>query len=103
MIDTRASRRSTAGYGQYLVYKKINNIAINAAKAGVVNVQFSISSIFSIGSIMIDTLVGSVEFHVVKADTPFLLCLADMDSLEVYYNNLENVLITPMKLVPVVH
>jgi len=52
---------------------------------------------------MVDTLVDSVEFHVVKADTPFLLCLTDMNSLEVYYNNLENVLIIPMKLVPVVH
>ena len=31
----------------------------------------------------------------VKADTPFLLCLADMDRLQVYYNNVTDTLIGP--------
>jgi hypothetical protein len=44
---------------------------------------------------MVDTPVGRVEFHVVHADTPFLLCLADMDALQVYYNNLSDTLVTP--------
>ena len=66
------------------------------------NVQFGIGSAPSIGSITIRTPVGDIEFHVVKADPPFLLCLADMDTLKVYYNNLTNKLITPTKTVPVV-
>ena len=32
----------------------------------------------------------------VKADTPFLLCLADMDRLQVYYNNVMDTLIGPV-------
>jgi len=48
---------------------------------GIVSVQFGIGSISSIGSIKVDTLIGTVEFHIVKVDTPFLLCLADMDNL----------------------
>ncbi|SLM34183.1 integrase core domain protein [Lasallia pustulata] len=103
MIDTGASKRSTAGYGQYLAYKKINNIPVDISKAGAVHVQFGIGSTSSIGSIIINTPVGRIEFHIVKADTPFLLCIADMDNLKVYYNNLENVLVTPTKLKTLEH
>src|SRR6266516_285391 len=101
MIDTGASKISTAGYGQYLAYKRINNATVDTTNAGAINVQFGIGSTSSIGSVMVNTPVGSIEFHIVKADTPFLLCLADMDALEVYYNNLRNVLIAPTKSVPV--
>jgi hypothetical protein len=38
-------------------------------------------------------IIGPVEFHIVEADTPFLMCLKDMDDLKVYFNNLKNVLI----------
>jgi len=83
MIDTGASKRSTAGWGQYLAYQKThnNNTTINTTTAGAINVQFGIGSTSSVGSIMINTLVGAIEFHLVKADTPFLLCLADIDTL----------------------
>jgi hypothetical protein len=94
MIDTGASKKSTAGYGQYLAYKKVNNITINTTKAGTINVQFGISSIPSIGSITIDIPIGRIEFHIIEANTLFLLCLADMDSLGVFYNNLMNILVT---------
>jgi hypothetical protein len=50
----------------------------------------------------INTPIGQVEFHVVKAKTPFLLCLADIDRLGVYLDNLRNVLITKDLSVPVV-
>jgi hypothetical protein len=45
-----------------------------------------------------------VEFHVIKADTPFLLSLADMNRLKVYFNNIENILfmITKNRNLPVI-
>ena len=58
-----------------------------------VNVQFGIGSTSSIGSARVSTPIGTVEFHIVKVNTPFLLCLADMDNLQVYFNNLKNLLI----------
>lgn len=65
-------------------------------------IQFGIGAISSIGSVTISTPVGIVEFHVVKADTPFLLCLADMDRLNIYYNNLQNKLIlNDDKIIPI--
>ncbi len=108
MIDSEASIRSTAGYGQYLAFIKNTSIDPNTpidldhTKAGTVNVQFGIGSTPSIGSLTINTPFGLVEFHVIKADTPFLLSLADMDRLKVYFNNVENLLIDKIKALPVI-
>src|SRR6266568_7660012 len=60
-----------------------------------VNVQFSIGSTTLIRLVAVKTPIGLVNFYVVKADTPFLLCLADMDRLQVYYNNVTDTLIGP--------
>ena len=97
MIDTGASKKPTAGYRQYLIYKATtnDNTDINTTQTGAVNVQFGISSTASIGSVTVKTPIGLVDFHVVKADTPFLLCLMDIDRLQVYYNNITDTLIGP--------
>jgi hypothetical protein len=102
MVNTGASKNSTAGYSQYLAYRKLNGDNIDTTKAGAINVQFGIGSTASIGSIQAKTPIGTVEFHIVKADTPFLLYFVDIDTLQVYYNNLQNVLVTPSGPVPVV-
>ena len=82
--------------------KKIKHVQVDKSRAGAVNVQFGIGSTTSIGSLLLDTPIGVIEFHVVEADTSFLLCLEDMGKLNVYFNNLENVLIASTKSVPVV-
>jgi hypothetical protein len=102
VIDTGASQKSTAGYNQFLAYGKTYPTNIDTTRAGQVTVQFGIGGTSSIGSVRIQTPIGNVEFHVVQADTPFLLCLADMDALGVYYNNLSDRLVTPEKSIPVI-
>jgi len=64
-------------------------------QAGAIHVQFGIGSTPSIGAITVTTPIGNVDFHVVKADTPFLLCLKDMDTLQAYYINITDTLINP--------
>ena len=54
---------------------------INTIQAGAVNVQFGIGSTALIRLVTVKTLIGLVNFYVVKADTPFLLYLADIDRL----------------------
>jgi len=83
IIDIGASKKSTAGYGQYLIYKTTvnNNTDINTMQTGAVNVQFGIGLTALIRSVKVKTPIGLVNFHIVKADTPFLLCLADIDRL----------------------
>jgi len=102
IIDTRALKRSTVNYRQYFAYRKTYNTIINILKAGAINIQFGIGSTPSIGFIIVNTPVGNIEFYIVKADIPFLLCLTDIDTLKVYYNNLKNILVTPTKLVSMV-
>ncbi len=100
MIDSDASTRSTAGYDQYLAFKKINTDSsadLNSVKADAVNVQFGIESTPSVGSVTIDISFGLVEFHVIKTDTSFLLSLADMNRFKVYFNNIENILFMIIK------
>jgi maltodextrin utilization protein YvdJ len=46
-----------------------------------INVQFSISLTILIRLVKVKTLIGLVNFYIVKADTSFLLCLTDIDRL----------------------
>jgi hypothetical protein len=95
MIDSSASTKSIAEYEQYLAFKrhKIDlTIDLNLFRAETVNVQFDIESASSIKSLIIDISFEIVKFHVIKTDISFLLSLADMNRLKVYFNNVENTL-----------
>jgi hypothetical protein len=96
MIDSSASTKSTAEYDQYLAFKKNkidSSVDLDLSRTDAVNVQFDIESASSIESLIIDTSFEIVKFHVIKADTSFLLSLADMNRLKVYFNNVKNILI----------
>ena len=67
-------------------------------QTGAVNVQFGISLTALIGLVVVKTLIGLVNFYIVKVDTPFLLYFADMDRLQVYYNNITDTLIGPITI-----
>jgi hypothetical protein len=95
---------STTGYRQYLAYRNTitDNIDIDTSQIKAINIQFGIGSTTLIGSVIVKTLISPVDFHVVKADTPFLLCLADIDRLRVYYNNVTDTLIGPALTLPII-
>ena len=97
IINTGASKKSTAGYRQYLTYKTTidDNMDINTTQTRAINVQFGIDSTALIKSVTVKTPIGLVNFYIIKADIPFLLCLADIDRLQVYYNNVTDTLIGP--------
>jgi hypothetical protein len=92
MIDSKASVRSIVDYEQYLAFIKNIFIDLDHTKTEAVNVQFEIESIFSLESIIIDISIELMKFHVIKTNTSFLLSLADMNCLKVYFNNVENTL-----------
>ena len=64
-------------------------------QARAINVQFNISLTALIKLVTVKTLISLVNFYIVKADTPFLLYFADMDRLQVYYNNIIDTLTGP--------
>jgi hypothetical protein len=105
VIDTGASTKSTAGYDQFQALQRSNpalELELDTSTKGQVTVQFGVGSASSIGTTNVHTPIGKVQFHIVEASTPFLLCLADMDKLRVYYDNIRDVLVTRTKEVPVV-
>ena len=102
MIDTGASKASTAGEEQFHAMQRSLPVELNKRTAGSVTVQFGIGTAPSIGSIDLQLPIGTVRFHVVKASTPFLLCLHDMDRRKAYFNNVSNRLIFPGGETPVV-
>jgi len=100
--DTGAAEVSTAGHNQYEALKKIQDVKLNRKRAGEANIRFGIGTSTSIGTVDVSTPIGIITFHVLDADTPFLLCLGDMDKLDVKFDNLENLLIQGGRKVPVV-
>ena len=81
IIDTKAFKYFIIGYSQFLILQKINKVQLNKSIRGTVSVQFKIGSISFINSIKVATLIGTVEFYIIKVNTPFLLYLADIDNL----------------------
>ena len=103
IIDTGASKFSTAGYPQFQALQRLNSsLQLDTSTQGRVTVQFGIGTTSSLGSIHLQTPIGQVEFHIMTAKTPFLLSLADMDQLGVYFNNLQDLLVTPQGNIPVI-
>jgi hypothetical protein len=103
MIDIGASKRSIAGYSQFQALQRTNkSIKLDETTKGIVTMQFGIGTTSSIGSTIVTTPIGQVQFHIVYANTPFLLSLVDIDRLGVYFNNLTNTLVTPQGDIPVV-
>jgi hypothetical protein len=98
MIDSKASIRLIVDYEQYLAFIKNISIDLNRTKTSTVNVQFEIESISSLESLTIDISFELMKFHVIKADISFLLSLADMNRLKVYFNNVENLLVDKIKI-----
>ena len=103
VIDTGASKFSTAGYPQFQALQRTNSsLQLDTSTQGKVTVQFGIGTTSSLGSVYVKTPIGQVEFYIMAAKTPFLLSLADMDNLGVYFNNLQDLLVTPQGNIPVI-
>ena len=94
MVDTGAAGKSTAGYGQYQAYSKLfGSTPIDKSHHGAVTATFGIGTTSSVGSITINTPIGTCQFHIVEANTPFLLGINDMDEKRIMLDNLQNKLV----------
>ena len=71
-------------------HRKVQKVELDTTRAGEARITFGIGEAVSIGTTAIKTPLGTVDFHVVPADVPFLLCLADLDRLRATYNNLKD-------------
>ncbi|CZT44007.1 uncharacterized protein RSE6_04128 [Rhynchosporium secalis] len=99
IIDTRAAAVSTVGRGQYEAYKALYKAELLPSRG--ISIKFGVGNASSIGALLVPTLIGNITFEVMTTDTPFLLCLADIDKLEVMLDNLRNVLVTLKGDIPI--
>jgi hypothetical protein len=56
-------------------------------------IQFDIDSISIMSTIELSISLEQLIFHIIKINTSFLLCLVDLNRLDVYFNNLINELV----------
>ena len=102
MPDTGASGVSTAGYPQYLALQKLRpEIQLDKTTRGR-EIKFGKGIASTKGTIQVPTPIGTITFHVVAADTPFLLCIQDMDALGAYLQNIDNTIVQGHKTIRIV-
>lgn len=102
LIDGGAAHASSAGWDQYLALSREQDVQIDRSQAGRQSFIFGMGMTLSKGTVTVASPIGNVVFHVVDADTPFLLCLDDLDRLGYYLNNITNELVGKDRKVPVV-
>jgi hypothetical protein len=93
MPDSGAAGVSTAGELQFQALQKITSIQLDVSTAGAHTIRFGKGYAVSTGTIQVPTPLGTITFHVIPLNTPFLLCLQDMDNMRVKFDNLKNVII----------
>jgi hypothetical protein len=81
-----------AGKGQFLALQREDPlITLDTHQADIAQVKFGKGDAMeSIGSMNVKTPIGKIIFHILKAFTPFLISLRDMDRLKIYVNNVTN-------------
>ncbi|KAI0990850.1 hypothetical protein K3495_g17337, partial [Podosphaera aphanis] len=91
--DTGAAGVSTAGHLQVkALQKELPRIRIDTTTQGNHKIRFGAGDATSIGTIRVPTPIGTIEFEVLPTNTPFLLCLKDLDRLGAALDNVNNVL-----------
>jgi hypothetical protein len=92
LIDSDAARKSIEEMRQFKALQRIND-DVKLNKSNRLVFKFEIEDTKSVDSIELETPLEMIIFHIVEANTPFLLSLADLDRLRIYFNNLTNELI----------
>ena len=103
LIDSGAATRSTGGISQFKALQQLDKLVkLDESTAGSTNFVFGIGSTTSIGTVRLDIPIEAVTFHIIQVNTPFLLCLADIDKLGVFFNNITNELVQSNHSYPIV-
>lgn len=94
LINSSASTKSIIRLSQLKALPIIEStIKINNSKNHLAKFIFTISNTASLSHINLDTLIGLIIFYIVFVNTLFFLCLADINKLSVFFNNITNELV----------
>ena len=94
MPDSGAAGVLTAGESQAVALQRLDpTIRLDTSTAGQHKIRFGKGTATFTGTIDVFTLLGTITFHVVPANILFLLCIQDMDKMEIKLDNLKNIFI----------
>ena len=100
MLDSKAIGISMASKPQFIVLQKIDpSIQLNRSIVGQYNICFRKGNTILLGTTNVPTPFGEIIFYIVLANTPFLLCINNIDMMKIQFNNLKNVLVQGNKVV----
>ena len=91
--DTGASSISTAGLPQFEAFERAFPATQLNWTTSDTTIRFGKGSTQTIGSVSIMTPIGRIDFHVVPIDTPFLICLNDLQRLKIVYDTAQGQLL----------
>ena len=86
MPDTGASTISTAGRPQLDAFKRAYPDTPVKWTISNTTIRFGKGRTQTLGSVNLMTPIGRIDFHVVPIDTPFLICLRDLQRLQIVYD-----------------
>lgn len=95
-VDTCCNYHSTGGRNQYIAYCKFVGIEPTMSSPTQIGVKFGVGTTAVTGIakcyFVIESQIMNFDLHIVEADIPLLLSLADLDRLKLVYNNLNDTL-----------
>ncbi|CAD6505930.1 BgTH12-06862 [Blumeria graminis f. sp. triticale] len=93
--DIGAAGVLTAGESQVKALRKIiPELKMDTRTVGTHRITFSDNPhVATLGTVEVKIPFGTIKFTAVKANTPFLICLTDMDKHRVFLDNTRNVLV----------
>jgi hypothetical protein len=103
--DTRdpCTRESCLILARPMYLREDPTVTIDISTAGKASIKFGKGSVTaSVGTAQVSTEIGKINFEVLEAPTPFLLCRADIDRLNIYFNNTTDKLIQGENRTPVI-
>jgi hypothetical protein len=93
LIDHDAANFSSESIEQFTILQRISKTTLILNKKRITSFKFDIDEILFIDIVNLNISVDVITFHIVLVQISFLLCLANMNRLRLYFNNLINMLI----------
>ena len=90
LFDIEAARTFISGYKQTQAYIREFNAQLNVVFVENIIIHFEIRTAASIGKLTINSFIDRIDFYVMQTNTPFLLCLQNINKLKIYLNNFKN-------------
>jgi hypothetical protein len=92
LINCEIANRSTENIEQFKILQRISDVTLNT-KTVKSNIKFDIDDTLILKSIELNISLEIINFHIIKINISFLLCLNDLNRLSIYFNNLINEMI----------